>query len=282
MMPEHESRNAITEGDVRRALSRSLLAVRCVFGFCVLLSGFSAVAFLFQVLHKDEFGEPFRDQPGAWPHLFGHLLRGAVGACLAWCLWKYLRAAKKSINADRREALELFQALARWWNTLAISALALLQYGAWVAFVTGPPVPTRPLTPRFQAEPPDKSAVRVEFRLAETSRAEGLIEAPVAGTSQTIFLHKEPLLTNQDIADARVVLSELEEPAVDVRFVPAARQKMREATGAHRGKPIAILVDGRVVTAPIVTWQIGESARIQGAFSDEEAERIAKGLSGRK
>jgi hypothetical protein len=240
------------------------------------------LAFLFQVLLTDEFGEPFRDQPGAWPHLLGHLLRGAVGACLALCLWRYLRAAKKSINADQREALELFQALARWWNTLAISALALLLYGAWVAFVTGPPVLTRPLSPRFQAEPPDKSAVTVEFRLAETSRAEGLIEAPVAGTSQTIFLHKEPLLTNQDIADARVVLSELEEPAVDVRFVPTARQKMREATAAHRGKPIAILVDGRVVTAPIVTWQIGESARIQGAFSQEEAERIAKGLSGRK
>jgi hypothetical protein len=248
----------------------------------VLLSGFSALAFVFQILHKNEFGDPFRDQPGAWPHLLGHLLRCAVGAALAWCLWRYLQAVKKSVNDDHREAPDLFQALARWWNLLALSCLALVLYGAWVAFVTGPPVLTRPLSPRFQAEPPDKSAVKVEFRLAETTRREGSIEATVAGTSRTIFLNKEPLLTNKDIAEARVVLNDRDEPAVEVRFVSAVHQKVREATEAHRGKPLAILVDGQVVTAPIVQWRIGEAALIQGAFSREEAERIAKGLSGRK
>jgi preprotein translocase subunit SecD len=109
-----------------------------------------------------------------------------------------------------------------------------------------------------------------------------LIEATVAGTNRTIFLHKEPLLANEDIAEARVVLNERDEPVVDVRFVPAVHQKVRDATEAHRGKPLAILVDGRVVTAPVVQWQIGESARIQGAFTPEEAERITKGLTGTK
>jgi hypothetical protein len=247
-----------------------------------LLSAFSAVAFVFQVLHQDQFGERFRDQPGAWPHLLGHLLRSAVGAGLAWCLWGYLRALNKSITADKGQAPELLPALALWWNSQAVSAIALVLYGAWVAFVTGPPIPTRPLSPRFQAEPPDKSAVTVEFRLAEASRGEGLVEAKVAGTSRTIFLHKETLLSSQDIAEARVVLDERDEPAVEVRFVPAVHQKVREATEAHRGKPLAILVDGRVVTAPIVRWRIGESARIRGDFSREEAERIARGLSGRE
>jgi preprotein translocase subunit SecD len=100
---------------------------------------------------------------------------------------------------------------------------------------------------------------------------------------RTIFLDKEPLITNKDISEARVVLDDRDQPGVEVRFVPAARQKMRDATEAHRGKPLAILVDGRVVTAPIVRWQIGESAWIQGGgISRDEAERIAKSLSGRK
>jgi preprotein translocase subunit SecD len=57
---------------------------------------------------------------------------------------------------------------------------------------------------------------------------------------------------------------------------------MRDATEAHRGKPFAILIDGRVVTAPIVQFQIGEGAWIRGGFSRDEAERIAKGISGKE
>jgi preprotein translocase subunit SecD len=54
------------------------------------------------------------------------------------------------------------------------------------------------------------------------------------------------------------------------------------SSGGHRGKPIAILVDGRVVTAPVVKYQFSEGAWIQGNFSPKEAERIAKGLAGKK
>jgi hypothetical protein len=251
-----------------------------------LLSAFSIATFLFQLLHKDEFGDVFRDQPGAWPHLLGHLLRGGVGAGLAWCLWKYLQAVKKTINAAPRATPELFQSLARWWTILAISVIALLLYGAWVTFVTGPPRLTRALSPWFQAAPPDQSSVRVEFRLAETEPpeepAEELIEATVAGTSRRIFLHKDALVTNQDITEARVVLNDRNKPAILVRFAQSAQPKLREATEAHRGKPLAILVDGRVVTAPIVKWRIGESAEIEAGFSREEAERIAKGLAGKE
>jgi hypothetical protein len=282
IMQEDEARNVTARGEVGRRLNQSRLAVRCIFALCALLSGFSALAFLFQVLHKDEFGGMFRDQPGAWPHVLGHVLRTAVGAALAWCLWRYLKAVKKSIHAGQDETPELFRALARWWNCLAICGLALVLYGVWVAFVTGPPLLIRPLSPRFQAEPLDKSAVKVEFRLAEANPGEGLIEATVVGGSRTVFLHREPFLTNQDIAEARVVLNERDEPSVEVRFVLAAQQKIRDATEAHRGKPLAILVDGRVVTAPIVEWRFGESAWIQGSFTRQEATRIATGLSGRE
>lgn len=268
--------------DVAQPLFRSRLAVYCLFAFCVLIAGLSIVGFVFQVLLRDEFGELYRNQPGAWPHILGHLLRSAVGAWLAWCLLSYLRALNESIGDSAHGTLDLYRTLARWWNGLAISVIVLVLHGVWVAFIVGPPIVTRPLSPRFQAKAPDESAVKIEFRLAESSPREGLVEAVVAGTSRKIFLHVEPFITNEDISDARVVMGDRNQPAVEVRFITASRQKVREATGAHRGRPLAILVDGRVVTAPIVQWQIGESAWIQGSFSREEAERIARGLSGRK
>src|SRR5579884_1931655 len=105
--------NMTTRDDGAQWLRRSRFAVGCVFVFCVLLCGFSAVVFTVQVFHEDEFGQLFRDQPRAWPHLLGHLLRCVVGAGLAWCLWKYLRALQKLTDAEQRDASTLFQALAR-------------------------------------------------------------------------------------------------------------------------------------------------------------------------
>ena len=53
-------------------------------------------------------------------------------------------------------------------------------------------------------EPARKPAVKIEFRLAQTEPADGLEVFPVEGTKEKIYLHKEVLLTNKDIASARV------------------------------------------------------------------------------
>jgi preprotein translocase subunit SecD len=53
---------------------------------------------------------------------------------------------------------------------------------------------------------------------------------------------------------------------------------MRAATASHIGKPVAILLDGLVVMAPVLRTPIGASARITGSFTRAQAERIVKGI----
>jgi preprotein translocase subunit SecD len=53
---------------------------------------------------------------------------------------------------------------------------------------------------------------------------------------------------------------------------------MRRATAMHLGRPVAILIDGRVVMAPLVRSPVSESAVITGDFTRAEAERIADGM----
>jgi preprotein translocase subunit SecD len=53
---------------------------------------------------------------------------------------------------------------------------------------------------------------------------------------------------------------------------------MREATADHNGRPLAILIDGTVVAAPVVRGPISTSAVITGRYSDAEAERIVEGI----
>ena len=64
----------------------SLWPARFVFAILAIFALGSAFAFVFQCRYRDQFGDLFREQPGAWPHLLGHLLRSAVAASLAWSL----------------------------------------------------------------------------------------------------------------------------------------------------------------------------------------------------
>src|SRR5262249_52268563 len=137
-------------------------------------------------------------------------------------------------------------------------------------------------SPRFRPDTSGAAEVQVEFRLAETEPGEGLIEVDTPDRRFKIYLHPDPLVTNKDITEARVVADEFGEPAIDVMFAAAVHQKLRDATKAHLGKPLAILVDGKVVTAPVLRFYFGTGARIHGQFARQEAERIARSLAGQK
>ncbi len=56
---------------------------------------------------------------------------------------------------------------------------------------------------------------------------------------------------------------------------------MKEATARHIGRPMAILIDGAVVMAPVVRSAVTDSAVITGNFALSEPERIADGLATR-
>jgi preprotein translocase subunit SecD len=57
--------------------------------------------------------------------------------------------------------------------------------------------------------------------------------------------------------------------------------KMLRASQSHIGRPLAILIDGEVVMAPVVRSPIRTSAVITGSFTRAEAERIVAGIPGR-
>jgi hypothetical protein len=125
-----------------------------------------------------------------------------------------------------------------------------------------------------------QAAVRFEVRLAEDRPGAGLREARIAGSERVIYLHDEIIVTNSDIAQSRVV--DGNGPArfgVGVEFNASGAQKMRQATAGHVGKPVAILIDGDVVTAPVLRSPISTSAVISGDYTKAEAERIVNGIS---
>jgi hypothetical protein len=124
-----------------------------------------------------------------------------------------------------------------------------------------------------------QAAVRFEVRLAETQAVPGLIVARVGNSDQVIYLHPEAIVTNEDIAQSWVTQDGPDRYGVSVQLLEAGAQRMRQATATHIGRPVAILINGQVVTAPTVRSAIGDSAWINGDYTQAEAERIVHGVA---
>ena len=122
------------------------------------------------------------------------------------------------------------------------------------------------------------AAVRLEIRLAEERPAPGLVVAATPGSQRLIYLHQEVVLGNDDIGQSWVVDDGSGKYGVGLEFLPDGAGRLRQATARHIGRPIAVLVDGRVVLAPVVRSAIDQSAIITGDFTRAEAERIAEGV----
>lgn len=123
------------------------------------------------------------------------------------------------------------------------------------------------------------AAVRFEVRLAEDQPGSGLPEVKLPGKDRSIYLHQDVVVTNSDISTARAI-HVAGEYAVGIEFTSEGAKKMREATASHIGKPIAILLDGQVVMAPVLRGPIDGSVEVTDDFTEAEAEKIAKGIVG--
>jgi preprotein translocase subunit SecD len=126
-----------------------------------------------------------------------------------------------------------------------------------------------------------EAAVRFEVRLAEERPAAGLTAAAVGDSSRVIYLHDEVVLANGDVVRARVVETGADRFGVEVELAPEASDRLRAATSGHIGRPLAILIDGRVVVAPVVRSAIERAAVVSGDFTRADASRIAQGLLAR-
>jgi preprotein translocase subunit SecD len=123
--------------------------------------------------------------------------------------------------------------------------------------------------------------VKVEFRRAERTPGKGLKEVTVRSTNEKVYLHKEIVITNRDFLEARVVPpTDSTSYEVEVTFNKQGAKTMTRATTGMIGKPLAILIDGQVISAPTINSQISDKARIFGVIGEAEAQKIADAING--
>jgi preprotein translocase subunit SecD len=125
---------------------------------------------------------------------------------------------------------------------------------------------------------------KLEFRMvdvgadpAHPSSDSETLEEERDGQKNPIVVKKQALVEGADLTDAQASFDQrTSEPIVNFRFNSAGARKFGRATQENVGRPFAIILDNKVISAPVIREPIlGGSGQISGNFSVESANNLA-------
>ncbi len=90
-----------------------------------------------------------------------------------------------------------------------------------------------------------------------------------------LLLETEGALTGDILADAYVEPGELGLPEVSFRLSKEGAKAFGRLTGANVNRRLAIVLDGKVKSAPVIQSRITDAGRISGRFTREESHDLA-------
>lgn len=98
-------------------------------------------------------------------------------------------------------------------------------------------------------------------------------------SNDKILLKEIPILDGSMITDARVAYDERGQPVISFSLNSIGAKIFGDFSGANVGKRMAVVLDNKVYSAPVIRERIGGgSGQISGSFSAEEAKNIAIAL----
>lgn len=150
---------------------------------------------------------------------------------------------------------------------------------------TGPSLPPTPQRRNYDSEDAYNKAVayveaqkqnleKTAAEMAERAKNDPTVVVARDDTGQ-IFLLGQVYVGGRDLVDARMSYDEMQKPAVTIKFNKEGSLAFENATGENIDKQIAIVLDGVVISAPVVRSRIKGDAIISGRFTQDEAARLS-------
>jgi preprotein translocase subunit SecD len=96
-------------------------------------------------------------------------------------------------------------------------------------------------------------------------------------TANTVFyvVRKVAAVSGKDLRNARPTIDENNQPAVSFTLNPDGGRRFGQVTGENIGRQLAIVLDGRVQSAPRIDGRITTDGRITGSFTQEEVQNLS-------
>jgi preprotein translocase subunit SecD len=90
------------------------------------------------------------------------------------------------------------------------------------------------------------------------------------------IVNETPVVSGGELTDAEPAFDQNGRPAVNFRFGPSGARQFGDYTAAHVGQPFAIVLDQKVISAPVINEAIrGGSGIITGNFTIESSTNLA-------
>jgi len=123
-------------------------------------------------------------------------------------------------------------------------------------------------------------AARVYSMTPEEAAEYGDVILPDAKSSKIKYLLKEiPILDGSMIVDAKVAFDQNNQPVINFTLNSEGAKIFGDFTAKNVGKHLAIVLDNKVYSAPVIRERIGGgSGQISGGFTVEEAHDVAIAL----
>jgi SecD/SecF fusion protein len=129
---------------------------------------------------------------------------------------------------------------------------------------------------------------KLTFRMVDTSMpvSEAISGRPPASSevlygegeaAEPYLVEKRVIISGEDLVDAQASFNQQNnEPVVTFRFDSRGAQRFAQATQQNVGRPFAIILDNRVISAPVIREPIiGGSGQISGNFTVQGANDLA-------
>ena len=91
-------------------------------------------------------------------------------------------------------------------------------------------------------------------------------------------VEKRRTVTGRDLASAKPGAGQFNQPVVEFTLKPPGAEAFGELTGKNVGSGLAIVLDGRVVTAPVLKSRISDRGQIEGSFTQQEVQDLVTTL----
>jgi preprotein translocase subunit SecD len=91
-------------------------------------------------------------------------------------------------------------------------------------------------------------------------------------------LEKRRTVTGRDLANARPGQGQFGQPIVEFTLKPQSAEAFGDMTGSNVGSGLAIVLDGRVVSAPVINSRISDRGQIEGSFTQQEVQDLVTTL----
>jgi preprotein translocase subunit SecD len=93
--------------------------------------------------------------------------------------------------------------------------------------------------------------------------------------NEALLVPKKAVLKGDMLEDARMEFDRRNRPIITFQWNSEGAKIFRDFTGANIGHRLAAIIDGNVITAPVIQSKIGRRGEITGDFTREEASNTA-------